>query len=70
MSATIQKGHNKVNDILKDLFHYYRQRDLTLFHLLFKRGSSYKEIAEALDVSPLALKNHYPKKEIYKKEVK
>lgn len=55
-----------VQEILKPLFDYYRERELKLARLLYKKGATITEIANELDVTPQAVSVAYPKKELLK----
>lgn len=55
------KGDNEVNQILKRLFAYYRNRESKLIYLLYRKGVTQEAIARELGVAPKALSINFPK---------
>ncbi|RMD71466.1 MAG: hypothetical protein D6822_02855 [Cyanobacteria bacterium J149] len=61
MSITDKSNKQTVQEILKPLFQYYKEREIKLANMLYERGVTYSEIARELDITPQAARLTYPK---------
>lgn len=67
MSGIISKGVNRpqvdpakaVNDAVKSIVSFYKEREFKLYKLHKKNGVSNTEIAKVLDVTPQAVSTYY-----------
>lgn len=60
----LEPSSRTVQEILKPLFDYYKTEAIALATLLYQRGASVEDIAEALNVTPQAVSKKFPKREL------
>lgn len=58
----IKSKPSTIHKILKDLFHYYHEREISLTQLAYSKGATQKEIADALGVDPAIVSRKLSKK--------
>lgn len=61
MSDILHPKRQEVQQILKPLFDYYRQRELAIARVAYRRGATVSEIAKELGVTTAAASAAYPK---------
>jgi hypothetical protein len=61
MSHSISPERQEVQAILKPLFDYYRQRELAIARVAYRRGATVSDIAKELGVTHQAASAAYPK---------